>query len=247
MIPIHICDDNQLILTFLQKKIADICMFETYDFEIKVATTSPHHLLNEVKLHPRQGIYFLDVDLNEESMNGFELGKQLRAIDPRGFIVYITTYTELLGETFKYRVEALDYIPKDDDEVLIRRMAACLLEIDQRCKNDRRDTKEFFPVHKISGTTYVAVDDIIYFETSDKKHVVNLITKDGRIEFYGNLSEVQEILHNNFMRTHRSYLVNCNAVSGVDSKNKLVRLVNGEEVLLSRNRKKELLNKLSEY
>lgn len=47
-------------------------------------------------------------------MNGFELAQEIRKFDPRGFIIFITTHAELSYMTFTYKVEALDYIIKDD-------------------------------------------------------------------------------------------------------------------------------------
>ena len=126
MISIHICEDDPTILTFLQKKITDICMIEDYDFTVETVTTSPQEIVAALSSNPRQGIYFLDVDLKDETMNGFELGKQIRSLDTRGFIVYVTSHSELLTETFKYRLETLDYIPKEDEKHMLERIAYAL-------------------------------------------------------------------------------------------------------------------------
>lgn len=246
MIPIHICEDDQGMLDFLRKKITDICMFEEYDFEVTLAATQPEKLLNKLSANPTQGIYFLDVELQNEKLNGFELGKQIRQLDTRGFIVYITTHTELLSETFKYRVEAMDYITKDDSQHLLERIALSLAEINNRCKQDRRAEKEFFSVQRMNDSSYVPLAEIIYFETSAKKHVLNLVTEEAFIEFYGKLADIQEQLGEKFIRTHRSYLVNCDYIAGIVKKEKLVQLTNGNTVLLSRNKINDVNIRLSE-
>lgn len=241
MIPIHICEDDQTILAYLNKKIRDICMIEDYDFLVKSATTSPHKLLAAISAKPTQGIYFLDVDLKDKQLNGFELGKQIRSIDSRGFIVYITTHTELLTETFNYRLEALDYIPKDNEQQLVERIGLSLAEINMRCKKDKRQEKEYFTVQRMNETSYVAFDEILYFETSTKKHVLNLVTEEAFIEFYGKLSEIEESLEDEFIRTHRSYLVNKRYIAGLSKKDNLIHLTNGATVLFSRNKKKRIM------
>ena len=45
-------------------------------------------------------------------MSGLELAVKLREYDPRGFIVFITAHDDMMFETFRYRLEALDYIVK---------------------------------------------------------------------------------------------------------------------------------------
>ena len=47
-------------------------------------------------------------------INGINLGEEIRQLDPTGYIIFITTHAELSHLTFKYKVEALDYIIKDD-------------------------------------------------------------------------------------------------------------------------------------
>lgn len=246
MISIHICEDDPTILTFLQKKITDICMIEDYDFTVETVTTSPQEIVAALSSNPRQGIYFLDVDLKDETMNGFELGKQIRSLDTRGFIVYVTSHSELLTETFKYRLETLDYIPKEDEKHMLKRIALCLADINERCKNDKREKKEFFAVQRMNETSYVPLEDIVYFETSTKKHVLNLVAEGAFIEFYGKLADIQEQLGEAFVRTHRSYLVNRSFISGINKQKKLIQLTNGNTVLLSRTKKNEILALLEE-
>lgn len=118
-------------------------MIEDYDFTVETVTTSPQEIVAALSSNPRQGIYFLDVDLKDETMNGFELGKQIRSLDTRGFIVYVTSHSELLTETFKYRLETLDYIPKEDEKHMLERIALCLADINERCKMTSVRKKNF--------------------------------------------------------------------------------------------------------
>lgn len=189
-----------------------------FHFKIKLATHNPEELYEIVAKAPQQGIYFLDVDLGEDVMNGFELGKRIRAIDSRGFIIYVTTHDELLPETFKYRLEALDYIVKDEPEKLNASITACLEAINKRMASDLRENREYFSVEKGARITYVPVEEIVYFETTAKKHVIAVVTKNDVIEFYGNLFEVEGKLGKGFLRVHRSYLVNSIHIKFCDHK-----------------------------
>ena len=73
---------------------------------------------------PTKRNLFLDVELKNEPMDGFGLGKIIRETDPRGFIIYVTAFEELAFETFRYHLEALDYIIKGDMEKMLNGIKA---------------------------------------------------------------------------------------------------------------------------
>ena len=78
MLPIYICEDNARILAaqkrFLEKQI----MIEGYDMQIALCSRHPQEIIAAVAASPKRGIYFLDVELKDEEMDGFMLGQQLR-------------------------------------------------------------------------------------------------------------------------------------------------------------------------
>lgn len=110
MVPIYICEDQPEILNQLEESIRNIIMIEEFDSKVVLATKSPEELLQCLKNQRTKGIYFLDIEFPKESINGFELGKEIRKLDSRGFLIYITTHNELLPEIFSYQLEALDYM-----------------------------------------------------------------------------------------------------------------------------------------
>ena len=54
---------------------------------------------------------------------GFRLGRELRRRDPRGTLVYITSYEDLAWRTFQYHLEAFDYIVKGPEPHLLNKHA----------------------------------------------------------------------------------------------------------------------------
>lgn len=244
MIPIYLCEDQREFLDDITQLVEKITIINDFHFNIKLATQNPGELYEIIKESPQQGIYFLDVDLGKSVMNGFELGKKIRAIDPRGFIIYVTTHDELLLETFKYRLEALDYIVKDEPEKLSESITACLEEINKRMASDLRESREYFAVEKGARTTYVPVEEILYFETTSKKHVIAIVTKDVVIEFYGNLSDIEGKLGKDFLRVHRSYLVNIIHIKFCDYKKRELYLSFDRKCDIARGKFKEMFQKL---
>jgi two-component system response regulator AgrA len=241
MIPIYICEDQSYMLKEIYKEIEHYCLFHELDFQIQLATVDPDELLDDLSRRKQIGIYFLDVDLGKDKINGFELGKKIRELDPRGFIIYITTHEELLAETFRYRLEALDYIAKEDSNEMIQSIQSSLEQINRLLMQDQRKERSHLAVERAGNTTYIPLEKILYLETSSKKHVVNLITTEGSLEFYGSLSDMEKTLDSKqFRRVHRAFLVNTSHIIGFDKKNKTLLLTHKKDCFIARNKMKEV-------
>ena len=63
---------------------------------------------------------------------GIYLGEKIRELDPDGYIVYITSHSELSMMVLRHRVAATDFIPKDDAEHLKKNIADVLNLIHER-------------------------------------------------------------------------------------------------------------------
>lgn len=116
MLPVYICEDDYEILCIQKEYIEKQILINGYDMKIAVCSRYPKEIIKSAMNFPQRGIYFLDVELKNEPMDGFGLGKIIRETDPRGFIIYVTAFEELAFETFRYHLEALDYIIKGDME-----------------------------------------------------------------------------------------------------------------------------------
>lgn len=244
MIPIYLCDDQINFLNEITQIVEKITLINNFNFNIKLVTQNPDELLINLETYPKQGIYFLDVDLGDTVINGFELGSKIRTLDPRGFIIYVTTHDELLYETFKYRLEALDYIIKDNVEKMWESINSCLSDVNKRLTLDSRDLRQYFAVEKGANTTYVPMEDIIYIKTTPKKHVIALITKDEIIEFYGNLSNIEKKLDKSFLRVHRSFIINTNYIKSCDYRKKILYLNHNKTCDIARNKIKQVKSEL---
>ncbi|MFR6242645.1 MAG: hypothetical protein ACLUJ1_14485 [Mediterraneibacter faecis] len=65
-------------------------------------------------------------------MTGLILAQELRKIQPRCFIIFITSHSEMSILTFQYKVEALDFIIKDSSENIRKRIHECLMDINKK-------------------------------------------------------------------------------------------------------------------
>lgn len=91
---------------------------------------------------------------------------------------------------------------------------------------------DYFPHYHRPCYIYTPVNDIFYFASEGRKTI--LFSNEGSDYFYKKLDEVEEVIQNKscqFLRIHKSYLVNINYISGY-SRN-YVKLFNGERLKIS--------------
>lgn len=237
MIEIYLCDDEDSIRHQIQTDLEWKIVVENYDMKVVCSTASAQELLDAAK-NSRQGIYFLDVELKDAKWDGFRLGCELRRRDPHGILIYITSYGDLAWRTFQYHLEAFDYIVKGQAPVGPA-AAQCLDEIHTRLLTGRQTPTEMFTLRTGEMVRHVPLCDILFFETASASHHVLLHTSKSRMDFLGSLNELELQLGEQFIRTHRAYLVAADKIEAVDLKhNKL--WVGGHECLLSRAGKAKL-------
>lgn len=85
-----------------------------------VDTAKVSELIQNIESESADQLYFLDIDIKNESKKGLEIAQEIRKLDNRGTIVFVTTHSEFAPITYKYKVSALDFIDKSDPEMIKR-------------------------------------------------------------------------------------------------------------------------------
>lgn len=129
MLDIYLCEDSKEQLLNWKKTVENYIMMSTENCTLKCAASTPKELLTIRKESSLTGLYFLDIDL-QSSINGLELAQEIRKIDSRGYIVFITTHSEMNLLTFRYKIEAMDFILKDEPDNLPTRICDCIKTAD---------------------------------------------------------------------------------------------------------------------
>jgi two-component system response regulator AgrA len=244
MLPVYICEDDAVLRSAQRRFLERQILIEGLDMEVVLCSGHPEELLQAVEASSGRGIYFLDVELKGESMDGFSLGQEIRKLDSRGFIIYVTAFADLAFETFRYHLEALDYIVKGDTERMYAGIRHCLKVITERMCEENKQERSFFSVKVMDVVKHIPVDEIMFFETAGRTHRIELHGKNDRIDFIGSIRELEKELGERFLRVHRAYLVNMAQIAQLDLKNREILMQNGERCLFSRKMKDLLLEKL---
>ncbi|KAI4440512.1 response regulator transcription factor [Schaedlerella arabinosiphila] len=243
MLPVYICEDDPAIRAFQEDYLKKQILIGEYDMKLVLSSAHPQDILKAVAEAPGRGIYFLDVELKNEPMDGFTLGQEIRKLDARGFIVYVTAFRDLAFETFRYHLEALDYIVKENEQKVQEGIRHSLQVITERMKREVGEQREFFTVKVLDVVRHIPVDEIMFFATAGT-HRIELYGEKDRIDFIGSMQELEKQLGSRFLRVHRAYLVNVEQIEELDLKNREIRMNNGETCLFSRSVKGALLSRI---
>ena len=232
MLDIFVCEDNVIQRQAIVQTIQNTILIEELDMQLVLDTGDPYALLEILKTNLNTGIYFLDIDLGSD-INGMKLAQQIRLYDPRGFIIFITAHSELSYMTFQYRVEAMDFVLKDTPAEAQVKIRECLLNAMERYTLQTNKTHKVYTIESGERKISIDYDDILFFETSSNIHKVILHAKERQIEFFSTIKELANDLGNDFVRCHRSFLVNKKSIKEVDTKNRIIYFTNGETCLMS--------------
>lgn len=227
MIDVYICEDNLKQLNLFTEYIQDIILIESLEMQVAISTPDPHIILKEILTAKNTGLFFLDIDLKSD-MDGLTLAQRIRREQPRCFIIFITSHSEMSFLTFQYKVEALDFIIKDTNEHIQSKIHECLLNVQEKHIAQDNHTNKMFTIHHADKYITVDYNEILFFETSNHIHKVLLHAEKRVIEFNGHLKDIEPLLDYRFYRCHRSYIINKDNIAEVDFEHLTVHMRNGE-------------------
>lgn len=227
---IAICDDDwhmqQTLRLFIDQTYQDLDMLVD-------GFTSGEALLAAVQKQS-QPYQLILLDIEMRGIDGIETAKRLRKLLPDCYIIFITSHDEfaLTG----YEVAAFRYLVKPvQPEKLTEAISAVRAELSDHITLHVEDG----PVEAL-----LRVKDIYYIEAQDKR--VRVVLKDTAFNDRRGIDEIERALAGeDFFRVHRSYLINFRYVARLD-KNEIL-LVSGEQIPLSRLRKKAFKNAFQAY
>jgi len=202
-------------------------------------------------------LIFLDIAM--PGKNGFELIPDARSNNAQ--VVFTTAYDQYALKAIK--ASALDYLlkPIDIDELKETVEKATRLigfndhenNRNERLKDLTQNLSDKSGIRKISlpnsqGYTLIGIDEIIHIEADSNYSVFHLHNRD-KITVSRVLKEYEEMLpENQFVRIHKSSIVNLNYLVEFNSKNGLeVLLKNGEKIAVSRRRASDFMDKIKVY
>ncbi|BCN29897.1 LytR/AlgR family response regulator transcription factor [Anaeromicropila herbilytica] len=229
---IYVCEDSEIQRKFLVKTIEEYRKEKTPDIQIKYVGSDPYEVIKLVEQENDSSLYFLDVDLNTD-INGIELAEKIRNFDMKGSIVFITNHPEFTSMTFEYKIEALDYIVKDDLDKMTPQISDCISKAFNKRNMLENEGHNCLMINSKDKKVKVSYQDIIIIETLTTPHKVMLTAENRRLEIYANLKDLMKQLDERFIRCHQSAIINSEKIQEIDYKNMKLVLTNGQNCVLS--------------
>ncbi|PQJ72011.1 LytR/AlgR family response regulator transcription factor [Polaribacter butkevichii] len=194
-----------------------------------------------IKEHQPQ-LVFLDIEMPQK--NGFHL---LEAFDEIDFqIIFVTAYDQYAIKAFQ--VAALDYLLKPIDIERLQNAvekASNLIAtggVNNRfnlLKNNRQKVKKIAIPYK---SDYVILDlKNIFCIEADRMYAILYTEKGKKYVAAKKLSYYENLLceENEFLRIHRSWIINSNAIKMYSKKEKCIQLKNDIKIPVSKSYKEE--------
>lgn len=219
MINVIIADDEEPArgeLKFLLEQYDDINIIaEASDGEMAVQLCHEH----------KPDLIFMDIQM--PALSGIEAAEMLVNSGNTPYIIFVTAYDSYAIRAFE--LHAIDYLLKPVETVRLESSLARIRKLlssdhdisvslkamkdmlgdykEQRCSKVITVCKDekFYPV---------AVEKIKYAYADDKR--TYLVTTSGKFTYKNTLHHLEELLPENFIRTHRSYIVNINFIKDIE-------------------------------
>lgn len=234
MLNFVLCDDNSSAIDRLSKMLNSILISHNLKGQISFTTTNPLDLLDYVQNHTTH-VLLLDIDL-KSSTTGLQIAEKIRSVDKSIYIIFVTGHFEFGMLAYKYKT--FDFLQKP---LTKERFEETILRLYSDIFGDK--------------TRYIRLDND---KTVIKENTIRFIKKEGMkvifhtdtrdYETYGSFSKISDMLPYNFVRCHKSYIVNMAKITDIDITNNLISFNNNDQCFIGPKYKDDFMEVLkNEY
>lgn len=214
MLNFVLCDDNELILTKLCKMLESIFINNKLSGQIALSSTNPEEVLDYV-LNNEVNVLLLDIDLKSK-LSGIEIANIVRKKNKTMYLIFTTGHLEY--GLIAYQYKTFDYLSKP---ITLERLESTILRLfeDIECK-----PKNFLKLE--NKNTVINLDSVQYIQKDGMKLTIFTDTREYKI--YSSFGKISESLPDNFIRCHKSYIVNTDKITNIEANSNIVQLEHGE-------------------
>jgi len=230
MLEIAICDDERVAAADIEKMTEEMADMTATGVNTEVFYDGST-LVDYIQKGKRYDIIYLDIEMFNQ--NGVEAAREIRKMDARALIIYITGHESFAKDAFE--VSAFRFITKPIDRDIFRKY---FLD----AKREILGHMKYFRYQYNKISYRLPIDEIMYFQS--EKRITYIVTAAGSRKCYEKLNDIEKRLVESgisFYRTNQSFLVNpqyvCTYVYD------FMKLWDGTILAVSENRRKDV-NKL---
>lgn len=208
MLNFVLCDDNLNIVKKLKEMLEILFVKNDIEANVSFVTDNPNKVLEYEKENVID-VLILDINLNS-SISGIDLAKQIRERNKKVYLIFLTGHLEY--SLLAYSVKTFDYLPKP---ITIERLEITL--------NRLLDDLNNIPSNKyiqLNKKTIIKEKEINYIKRDGMKLV--FCTNLGEFQTYNSFNKIENILSDNFVRCHKSYIANTQNIVNINTNNNTI-------------------------
>lgn len=228
---IAVCDDDMKHINIIENLIYK---FKKTAVECDAYTSGEELLYAFRDREEWYDVIFLDMEMKQ--LNGIETANHIREQDEHIIIVFITSHTEYMRESFKCAPFRFLVKPIDEEE-----FETVFYDINKKLSKQRK----VFAFTENKARVRLFCDDIIYCESQD--HWIWLHTKEKAYKICKPLTELYSQLDKEmFCRVHKSFIINFLYIKTI--KDNDIQLYHcSKPIPISRSYKKEVLEEYTNF
>ena len=200
MLNFVLCDDNSTIIDRLSKILESI--FAKHDIEacISYKTTNPKELIKYLDENSAN-VLILDIDLKSH-ISGLDIAEQIRKKDKSIYLIFSTAH-----------------LPKP---ITKERLEDTILRLIEDIHGN-----SYTYIRLDNNKTIIKQDTVQYIKKEGMKIIFHTDTRD--YNSYSSFLKVSTNLPQNFVRCHKSYIVNTDKITNIDIKTNTIYLNNSQD------------------
>lgn len=202
MLNFVICDDNSNILEKIEKMLENIFDEHSFDAHVVFKSEDFDKILEFVDSN-KTDVLILDINL-KNGKSGLQIAEAVRKKNKNAYIIFTTAHLEYAMMAYKFKT--FDYIAKPLTHERLEETIVRLFE------DISGLPKKYIKID--NKNTIIDENEINYIKRDGMKLIFHTYYRD--YEIYSSFNKIQSSLPKNFVRCHKSYIVNINNVVNFD-------------------------------
>ena len=203
MLNFVLCDDNLNIVKKLKEMLEIIFVKNDIDANVGFYSDKPEEILKYEKENIVD-VLILDINLNS-NITGIDLAKEIRKRNKKVYLIFSTGHLEY--SLLAYSVKTFDYLPKP---ITLERLEVTLNRLLDDFSNN--SNKKFI---QVNNKTVINEEEINYIKKDGMKLI--FCTGKGNYETYSSFNKIENLLPDNFVRCHKSYIANTDCIQNINN------------------------------
>lgn len=233
MINFIVCDDIKKYRVLIENVIDKYMMKNKLEYKTHIFKDYDEDFLKIVNSKLSFKVYILDIETPTRS--GIDIARIIRHKDVDSILIFLTGHQELSPVIMKNDFLFLSFINKFDN-------------CESRLYETIEKALKMFKVRKVirfkdNGVQYsIPLDDILYITRDSIERKCIIVTDYNEFKVGKNLNELEKMLNDDFVKTHRACFMNKKRISSFNKSKRFVVFDNGKTSdLISTRFDKELI------